>query len=181
MSSPAPLALSILLSRLRGCSSSTASHTLQCHALLLTYGHLVASALRFSNLLLLSLASAFAASHADAFLAGLPVPVSRHPFSWNTLIRLHAPASPRKALAYFTRMRRAAVDPDAYTFPAVLKACGCGVGLPLHAEAVRRGLDRDMFMRNALLSFYCRIRDCRSRPSCCRSRWIKSSPGTDQL
>ncbi|KAK1669171.1 hypothetical protein QYE76_057330 [Lolium multiflorum] len=59
-------------------------------------------------------------------------------------------------------MRRAAVDPDAYTFPAVLKACGCAVGLPLHAEAATRGLDRDLFTRNALLSFYCRIGDCRS-------------------
>ncbi|CAM0884318.1 unnamed protein product [Alopecurus aequalis] len=160
MSSPPPLALSILLSRLRACSS--ASHALQCHALLLTSGYLAASPIRLSNLLLLALASASAASHADGVFATLPGTASRHPFPWNTLIRLHAPASPRKALTYFARMRRAAVDPDAYTFPAVLKACGCGVGLLVHAEAVRRGLDRDLFTRNALVSFYCRIGDCRS-------------------
>ena len=63
-------------------------------------------------------------------------------------------------------MRRCAVQPDAYTFPAVLKACGCApgcrVGLLVHAEAVRRGLDADLFTVNALISFYCRVRDCRS-------------------
>uniref|UniRef100_A0ACD5WJZ4 Uncharacterized protein n=2 Tax=Avena sativa TaxID=4498 RepID=A0ACD5WJZ4_AVESA len=160
MSSPPPLALSILLSRLRACCS--ASHKLQCHALLLTSGHLAASPLRLSNLLLLALASASAVAHADAVFSHLPGPASRNPFPWNTLIRLHASASPRKALTYFARMRRAAVDPDAYTFPAVLKACGYGVGLTVHADAVRRGMDRDLFTRNALVSFYCRTGDFRS-------------------
>ncbi|PNT73445.1 pentatricopeptide repeat-containing protein At3g29230 [Brachypodium distachyon] len=162
MSPSPPLALSFLLSRLRACTS--ASHALQCHALLLTSGHLAASPLRLSNLLLLALASASAVSHADAVFARLlPGPASRDAFPWNTLIRLHAPASPRNALAYFACMRRAAVEPDAYTFPAVLKACACGVlGLPVHAEAVRTGMDGDLFTRNALVSFYCRIGDCRS-------------------
>ncbi|XP_044978078.1 pentatricopeptide repeat-containing protein At3g29230-like [Hordeum vulgare subsp. vulgare] len=160
-SPPPPLALSILLSRLRACGT-TASHALQCHALLLTSGHLAASPIRLSNLLLLALASASAAAHADAVFARLPPAASGHAFPWNTLIRLHASASPRRALAYFVRMRRSAVDPDAYTFPAVLKAPGCGIGLLVHAEAVRRGLDRDLFTRNALVSFYCRTGDCRS-------------------
>ncbi|KAL6613940.1 hypothetical protein ACP70R_036210 [Stipagrostis hirtigluma subsp. patula] len=157
------VALTSLLSRLRACRS--ASHALQCHALLLTSGHLAASPLRLSNLLLLALASVSSA-HADAFFARLPEPAAHDPFPWNTLIRTHAPANPRKALLYFARMRRRAVPPDAYTFPAVLKACGCApgcrVGILVHAEAVRRGLDGDLFTVNALISFYGRIRDCRS-------------------
>ncbi|KAL5222221.1 hypothetical protein ABZP36_026934 [Zizania latifolia] len=161
---PPPHALTTFLSRLRACSS--ASHALQCHALLLTSGHLAASPIRLSNLLLLALASASAVAHADAFFARLAEDASRNAFPWNTLIRLHAPARPRVSLLYFARMRRGAVAPDAYTFPAVLKACGCAagcrVGLLVHAEAVRRGLDADLFTRNALISFYCRIGNCRS-------------------
>uniref|UniRef100_A0A0E0FXI4 CRR4 n=1 Tax=Oryza nivara TaxID=4536 RepID=A0A0E0FXI4_ORYNI len=165
---PPPHALATLLSRLRACSS--ASHALQCHALLLTSGHLAASPARLSNLLLLALASASAspsaADHADSVFAHLAEEASRHAFPWNTLVRLHAAASPRRSLLYFSRMRRAAVAPDAYTFPAVLKACGCApgcrVGLVVHGEAVRTGLDADLFTRNALISFYCRIGDCRS-------------------
>ncbi|KAG8078852.1 hypothetical protein GUJ93_ZPchr0007g5751 [Zizania palustris] len=164
MSRRPPHALTTVLSRLRACSS--ASHALQCHALLLTSGQLAASPIRLSNLLLLALASASAVAHADAFFARLAEDASRNAFPWNTLIRLHAPARPRISLLYFARMRRGAVAPDAYTFPAVLKACGrapgCRVGLLVHAEAVRRGLDADLFTRNALISFYCRIGNCRS-------------------
>ncbi|OEL12768.1 Pentatricopeptide repeat-containing protein [Dichanthelium oligosanthes] len=166
---PPPLAVALptLLSRLRACRS--ASHALQCHALLLTSGHLAASPLRLSNLLLLALASVSAPAahaHADAVFARLPDPAARDTFPWNTIVRLHAPERPRTALLYFSRMRRRAVRPDAYTFPAVLKACGCApgcwIGLLVHAEAVRRGLDADLFTVNALISFYCRVRDCRS-------------------
>ncbi|CAL4945962.1 unnamed protein product [Urochloa decumbens] len=167
---PPPLlavALPTLLSRLRSCRS--ASHALQCHALLLTSGHLAASPTRLSNLLLLALASVpapAAHAHADAVFARLPEAAARDTFPWNTIIRLHAPARPRTALLYFARMRRRAVPPDAYTFPAVLKACGCApgcrIGLLVHAEAVRRGLDADLFTVNALISFYGRVRDCHS-------------------
>ncbi|RLN05374.1 uncharacterized protein C2845_PM13G17020 [Panicum miliaceum] len=167
---PPPLlavALPTLLSRLRACRS--ASHALQCHALLLTSGHLAASPLRLSNLLLLALASVSAPAahaHADVVFARLPEPAARDPFPWNTIVRLHASVRPRTALLYFARMRRCAVQPDAYTFPAVLKACGCApgcrVGLLVHAEAVRRGLDADLFTVNTLISFYCRVQDCRS-------------------
>ncbi|KAL6839984.1 hypothetical protein ACP4OV_029794 [Aristida adscensionis] len=162
------VALTSLLSGLR--ASTSASRALQCHALLLTSGHLAASPLRLSNLLLLALASpsasARARAHADAVFARLPEPAARDPFSWNTLIRAHAPGSPRSALLYFAGMRRRGVPPDAYTFPAVLKACGCApgcrVGLLVHADAVRRGLGGDPFTVNALISFYCRIRESRS-------------------
>ncbi|KAG0540696.1 hypothetical protein BDA96_03G431300 [Sorghum bicolor] len=164
MRPPCPaVALPTLLSRLRACRS--ASHALQCHALLLTSGHLAASPLRLSNLLLLAIASVpGAAALADAVFARLPEPAARDPFPWNTAIRLHAPGRPRAALLYFARMRSCGVRPDAYTFPAVLKACGCApgcrAGLLVHAEAVRRGLGADLFTANALISFYCRILDC---------------------
>ncbi|TKW18447.1 hypothetical protein SEVIR_5G431300v4 [Setaria viridis] len=167
---PPPLlavALPTLLSHLRACRS--ASHALQCHALLLTSGHLAAAPTRLSNLLLRALASVSAPAahaHADAVFAHLPEVATRDPFPWNTIVRLHAPARPRAALLYFARMRRCAVQPDAYTFPAVLKACGCApgcrIGLLVHAEAVGRGLGADLFTVNALISFYCRVRDCRS-------------------
>ncbi|KAG8054234.1 hypothetical protein GUJ93_ZPchr0001g33207 [Zizania palustris] len=107
-----------------------------CPALLLTSGLLAASPIRLSNLPLLAIASTSAAP----FFARL----AEHAFPWNTLIRLHSPASPRKSLLYLARMRGGAVAPDAYTFHAVLKArgCvpGCRVGLLVYAEAVRRGL-----------------------------------------
>lgn len=191
MRPPCPaVALPTLLSRLRACRS--ASHALQCHALLLTSGHLAASPLRLSNLLLLALASVpSAAALADVVFARLPLPAARDPFAWNTAIRLHAPARPRAALLYFARMRRCGVRPDAYTFPAVLKACGCApgcrAGLLVHAEAVRRGLAADLFTVNALISFYCRILDYRlGRQRVLRgrrglmelhSRWVRRVPG----
>lgn len=143
---PPPLAVALptLLARLR--ASRSTSQALQCHALLLTSGHLTASPIRHSNLLLLALASVSAApaahAHADAVFARLPEPAAQGPFPWNTIIRIHAPVRPRTALLYFARMRRCAVQPDAYTFPTVLKASGgapgCSVGRLVHAEAVRR-------------------------------------------
>lgn len=55
-------------------------------------------------------------------------------------------------------MAIAGVLPDNYTFPCVLKACSVWkhlmVGLEVHCKAVKSGLDRNLFVGNALITLY---------------------------
>ncbi|KAJ0984457.1 hypothetical protein J5N97_002813 [Dioscorea zingiberensis] len=60
-------------------------------------------------------------------------------------------------------MRRNGVPTDSYTYPFVLKACGSmpgsKEGVAIHGETLKLGADVDLFVRNALISLYCRFGD----------------------
>lgn len=57
-------------------------------------------------------------------------------------------------------MRKNGIFGDNYTYPFVLKACGsmlgCKVGVLIHGEVIKRGFDEDLFVRNGLISCYCK-------------------------
>ncbi|CAL9094354.1 unnamed protein product [Musa textilis] len=85
-------------------------------------------------------------------------------FPFNTLIRASA-ADPSDALAAFSLMRAAAVPPDLFTFPLLLKACSllpfsCAddprrhPGVAAHALAVKHGLSADLYVANTLVRLY---------------------------
>ncbi|KAG6416953.1 hypothetical protein SASPL_124394 [Salvia splendens] len=83
----------------------------------------------------------------------------RHVFLWNAVIRgysMHKMFD--KVIEMYSAMQIAFVNPDAFTFPYVLKACGdlpeLGFGRAVHAQILRHGFDNDAFLRNGLLSFY---------------------------
>lgn len=62
------------------------------------------------------------------------------------------------AVSVFTDMAKDGIQPDNYTYPCVLKACSASgdliVGLQLHAEVVKVGLDSNLFVGNGLIAMY---------------------------
>ncbi|KAH0985312.1 hypothetical protein GBA52_012489 [Prunus armeniaca] len=92
--------------------------------------------------------------YARSLFAHFPSPDT---FAYNTIIRAHATShsSCSHALSFFTQMRRHGVPPDNFTFPFLLKACArLQLGQDLHALILKLGFDSDIYVQNALLSFY---------------------------
>ncbi|KAF3433128.1 hypothetical protein FNV43_RR24230 [Rhamnella rubrinervis] len=85
-------------------------------------------------------------------------------FAWNSLISGYAELGLYEdALALYFQMEEEGVEPDRFTFPRVLKACG-GVGVIHIGEAVHRNIVRlgyydDGFVLNALVDMYAKCGD----------------------
>ncbi|KAL8474387.1 hypothetical protein ACS0TY_031017 [Phlomoides rotata] len=84
-----------------------------------------------------------------------------HPyvFLWNAIIRGYSTHNKlENVVETYSRMQQAFVNPDAFTFPYVLRACGAllavGYGRAIHAQLFRHGFEKDPFLQNGLLSFY---------------------------
>ncbi|GLT61234.1 hypothetical protein SLA2020_339560 [Shorea laevis] len=122
------------------------------HALLLKTG-LHDDPLHLRRLLLACAAAApQSLSYARSLFAHIPSPDI---FAYNTLIRAHAHSSPSHALSLFSQMRLAAVSPDAFTFPFLLKACArLHLGQGLHSLIIKLAFDSDIYVQNSLISFY---------------------------
>lgn len=81
---------------------------------------------------------------------------------YNTMIKGYVLSSkPKRALDYYTEMRKNGLLADNYTYPVVLKACGMMSGLwegrEIHGEVVKGGFGWDVIVRNGLIGMYCRI------------------------
>ncbi|XP_010935185.1 pentatricopeptide repeat-containing protein CRR2, chloroplastic [Elaeis guineensis] len=89
---------------------------------------------------------------------------------WNVMIRSYANSGPQtEAIILYCHLRRTSVRPNCYTYPFVIKACAAlgdeNEGRAVHADAVRAGLDSDLFVSNALVAFYakcCEIETARN-------------------
>ena len=85
-------------------------------------------------------------------------------FAWNSLISGYTELGQcEDAMALYFQMEEEGVEPDAFTFPRVLKACG-GIGLvrvgeEVHRHVVRRGFANDGFVLNALVDMYAKCGD----------------------
>ncbi|KAH6817230.1 Tetratricopeptide repeat superfamily protein [Perilla frutescens var. frutescens] len=85
-------------------------------------------------------------------------------FQWNSLISGYAEKDLYEdALALFFQMVEEGVQPDEYTFPRVLKACG-GVGMiqvgeEVHRWVIRYGFGSNTFVLNALVDMYAKCGD----------------------
>ena len=71
---------------------------------------------------------------------------------------------PRQALAAYQQMLgSAAVTPDAFTYPSVLRACAeardLAMGRAVHTHAAAAGMDGHLFFQNALVSMYAKCGD----------------------
>ncbi|KAM7494612.1 hypothetical protein LguiB_029221 [Lonicera macranthoides] len=85
-------------------------------------------------------------------------------FAWNSLISGYAELGMYEdALALYFQMEEDGVEPDGFTFPRVLKACG-GIGLiqigeEVHRHVVRCGFGNDRFVLNGLVDMYAKCGD----------------------
>ncbi|KAI4332633.1 hypothetical protein L6164_017525 [Bauhinia variegata] len=85
-------------------------------------------------------------------------------FPWNSLISGYAEVGLfDDAIALYFQMVEEGVQPDLFTFPRVLKACGgigsVQVGEEVHRHVVRSGFANDGFVLNALVDMYSKCGD----------------------
>ncbi|KAE9614545.1 hypothetical protein Lal_00012163 [Lupinus albus] len=81
------------------------------------------------------------------------------PISWNILIRGYSTTdSPKNAIWVFDEMRKNGIKPNKLTFPFVFKCCAVEKALfegkQVHGDAVKCGLDTDVYVGNNLVNFY---------------------------
>ncbi|XP_074372679.1 pentatricopeptide repeat-containing protein At4g25270, chloroplastic [Apium graveolens] len=85
-------------------------------------------------------------------------------FPWNALISGYAELGQfDAALALYFQMVEDGVEPDGFTFPRVLKACG-GIGMihvgeEVHRHIIRLGLRNDGYILNGLVDMYAKCGD----------------------
>ncbi|PKI56925.1 hypothetical protein CRG98_022660 [Punica granatum] len=62
------------------------------------------------------------------------------------------------ALASYVEMLETGVEPDNFTYPALLKACAqlrtLDEGMQIHGNVIKFGLECDVYVQNSLISFY---------------------------
>ncbi|KAF7824895.1 pentatricopeptide repeat-containing protein [Senna tora] len=85
-------------------------------------------------------------------------------FPWNSLISGYAEVGLHDdAIALYFQMVEEGVQPDMFTFPRVLKACGgigsVQVGEEVHRHVARSGFSNDGFVLNALVDMYAKCGD----------------------
>ncbi|CAL5406367.1 unnamed protein product [Camellia sinensis] len=84
--------------------------------------------------------------------------VLKNLFLWNSMIRGYASNGyPMKSLVLYREMMSFGQNPDNFTYPFVLKACGdlgVEIGRRVHCEVVVCGLESDIYVCNSLLSMY---------------------------
>ncbi|XP_052204673.1 LOW QUALITY PROTEIN: pentatricopeptide repeat-containing protein ELI1, chloroplastic-like [Diospyros lotus] len=59
-----------------------------------------------------------------------------------------------QALHFYVRMLTQGVEPNAFTFSAVLKSCPLNAGKAIHSQAIKFGFDSDTYVGTALVDVY---------------------------
>ncbi|KAF5183475.1 Pentatricopeptide repeat-containing protein [Thalictrum thalictroides] len=138
---------------------STITQAMQLHAQLIKTGHgkNTLSLSKLFNFTALSYSGNL--SYARAIFDSIPCPNS---YFWNTMIRAYSKSTePEHALQLFLTMQHKDHKPDKFTYPFILKSCGClrktHEGKQFHALIYKSGLEFDRFIQNSLIHMYC---DC---------------------
>ncbi|OWM75384.1 putative pentatricopeptide repeat-containing protein At1g10330 [Punica granatum] len=79
---------------------------------------------------------------------------------YNALVRSYSRSGqPHEALVLFTHMLAHRAPPNSLTFPPLVKSSVLlpSWGRPLHAQAIRRGVSWDPFIKTSFINFYARI------------------------
>ncbi|PIA52780.1 hypothetical protein AQUCO_01000563v1 [Aquilegia coerulea] len=138
---------------------STLTQAIQLHAQLIKTGH-GKNTLSLSKLFnFTALSHSGSLSYAREIFDYLPCPNS---YFWNTMIRAYSKSTePEQALQLFLTMQNKDTKPDKFTYPFILKSCGClrktHEGKQFHALVYKSGLESDQFIQNSLIHMYC---DC---------------------
>lgn len=82
---------------------------------------------------------------------------TRNVYFYTTIIHSHTISGlHNEALAYYIQMLSEYVEPNAFTFSALLKGCPFESGKSLHCQAIKLGFDLDTYVRTALVDIYAR-------------------------
>ncbi|KAK7307556.1 hypothetical protein VNO77_40734 [Canavalia gladiata] len=136
-------------------ASHSLSETKKLHAFILTCG-----LFSFSHLcskLATTYAQCHHASYAFHLFDKLP---RRSLFSWNTMMKMYVQIGrPLDALNLFVEMLDSGQTlPDRFTYPFVIKACGdlclIDMGVGVHGQTYKIGVDSNTFVQNTLLAMY---------------------------
>ncbi|KAL2479673.1 Pentatricopeptide repeat-containing protein [Abeliophyllum distichum] len=78
---------------------------------------------------------------------------------YNLMIRGYSlSSSPNLALIYYIKMLILGLQPNSYTFPFVFKSCvklmALNMGKQVHAQILKLGLERDVFVHTSLINMY---------------------------
>ncbi|KAG7022216.1 Pentatricopeptide repeat-containing protein, partial [Cucurbita argyrosperma subsp. argyrosperma] len=143
------------LSIIKLCSSP--NHLFQIHSQIIVSGLQNDSFLTTELLRFAALSPSRNLSYARSLLFHYNLHFS--PLPWNCIIRGYASSdSPREAIWVFEEMRRRGIRPNNLTFPFLIKACATLTtlqeGKKFHADAIKCGLDLDVYVRNTLINFY---------------------------
>lgn len=139
-------------------SCKSMSQIKQTHALLITTG-LILHPITAKKLLKLLLDSSFGSlSYAHHLFDHMPNPDL---FIYNTMIKAHAltPTTSHNSIRIFLSMiRLSEIFPNRYTLVFAFKACGNGLGVlegeQIRVHAVKTGLERNIFVTNAMIRMY---------------------------
>lgn len=88
-------------------------------------------------------------------------------FEFNTVIRgLLKEMNLEEALYMYLEMLERRVEPDNFTYPALLKACALlkalEEGMQIHGHVLKLGLQEDIFVQNSLINMYGKCGDIRN-------------------
>ncbi|KAI5085061.1 hypothetical protein GOP47_0001230 [Adiantum capillus-veneris] len=106
--------------------------------------------------LVVTFANCGAAEDAFAVASALPF---RTVYSWSAMVAAFADSEKaQEALGFLSQMRNEGIEPNHYTYVALVKACGSlsdlDMGKKLHADTCRNGYVLDHFVGNTLVSMY---------------------------
>ncbi|QHO52567.1 pentatricopeptide repeat-containing protein At3g63370, chloroplastic-like [Arachis hypogaea] len=102
-------------------------------------------------------------------------------FTWNAMLGAYVSSGKHvKALELYREMRVLGVEPDAFTFPCVLKACGAltdrDFGDEIHGFALKCGFGTSVFVCNALIAMYAKCGDLDGARTLFRNMEDKDDP-----
>lgn len=80
-------------------------------------------------------------------------------FDYNVMIRGYMKdMDSQQALSTYLEMLEIGVEPDKFTYPALLKACALssasGEGMQIHGQVLKLGFEEDVFVQNSLINMY---------------------------
>ncbi|KMT08169.1 hypothetical protein BVRB_6g142920 [Beta vulgaris subsp. vulgaris] len=148
--------------------------SLQCGALLqsltnsrllnkgqILHAHIISSGVLLKNTFLASKLAAFYANcglmeNAEIIFEQIMV---KNSFLWNYMIRGYTTSGfTVKALLLYSKMLSLGFQPDNFTYPFVVKACGDSLfvefGRIIHAQVMINGFESDVYVANCLLAMY---------------------------
>ncbi|XP_057515362.1 putative pentatricopeptide repeat-containing protein At1g56570 [Amaranthus tricolor] len=129
------------------------SHGAQLHATIVKYG--LNSSLPIMNSVLDMYCRCQCLSEASQCFNEI---LQKDLITWNTLIVGYKRSNPSKCLSVFSSMATQGVTPNNFTFTSVIAACAdlslLTCGQQIHADILRRGLDRNVALTNSLIDMY---------------------------
>jgi pentatricopeptide repeat protein len=110
----------------------------------------------FSTNLIAQYASLGSMSHAYSLFSTFH---SKDVFLWNVMIRGFVDnCLYNRSMLLYSQMRELGIQPDNFTFPFVLKACGCvkdvKFGVVVHGNLMEFGYESDVVVGNSLIAMY---------------------------